>query len=177
MVKKILKYLLYISVFTLALIYFIPKNSLYYFMEQELQKYDVIISHEKLKDDFLYLKISNMVIDVQGVQSVTIDNSEIMLLLFYNNIHLDDITLSSAMKAFLPVKIKKASVIYTILDPLHVRSQIQGDFGKAQAVYSVNEKKLRVILYPSQRMLQQYKNSLNLFQKVKNGEYIYAKTF
>jgi len=177
MVKKLTTYFLYTAVFLLALIYFVPKNSIYYFAEHELKKYDVVISNERLEDNLFTLKIKNMDIDVQGIETLSIDKSTIMLLVFYNSMTFNNIKLSSAMQAFLPVKIQKVSVVYTILDPFHVKAVAQGDFGKAESFVSLKEKRVKVVLHPSRSMLEHYRNSLRMFKKAKNGEYIYAQAF
>jgi hypothetical protein len=107
MVKNFFKYIFYILMFLIAFVYFVPKTNLYYLIEKYLVKYDVVISDEKLAERGFNLNIKNMHISVQGVDSATVENGDIILLLLYNKVNLKNIKLSSVMQDFLPTHIEK----------------------------------------------------------------------
>jgi len=177
MVKRFLKFFAFLAFFVLALIFFAPKIGMYYFLEQELKVYDAIISGETLQDKGLHLEIKDAQIFVYSIESATIKTCDVTLLLFYNTINASEITLSQSAKSFVPLKIERLQISYTILNPLRINVHVIGEFGSAQANVHVLERTLHVELQPSQIMSQEYKNALKEFAKSEDGGFTYDKTF
>jgi hypothetical protein len=176
MVKKLVKFFAYTLFFFFALIAFTPKSSVYFLLEQNLKKFDVIISKESLEESLLTLHIQNLELSAKGIESAVVQNADVTLLGFYNNIALQNIELSSVVDAFLPPKIESATVSYTILNPLEIKAVAIGDFGEAHVAFDILGRKLSATLTPSPRMLKEYRSSLKEFKKDENGGYVYAKT-
>ena len=176
MVKKLSKFLAYTLFFILALIAFTPKSSLYFLLEENLKKFDVIVSKERLKESFLTLHIENLEVSAKGIESAAVENADVTLLLFYNTIHLKNIALSSVVDAFVPPMVQSATLSYTVFNPLEVTGVAKGDFGEAEATFNLLDTNVTVVLQPSKTMLKKYTRSLREFKKNEKGEYIYAKT-
>jgi len=176
MVKKLLKFVAFLLFFIFALILFVPKESFYYLLEQKLEKFDFIISNEKLEDKTLSLNIENLDISAKGIEALTIKEADVLILGLYNSVELQNIQLSSLVESYLPAKIEKVDISYTILNPLVVQADGYGTFGDARVAVNILEKKARLVLKPSKIMLNKYRNSLRKFKKSKNGEYIYEKS-
>lgn len=177
MVKKLLKFFAFTLFFLFALVALTPKESFYFLLEQELQKYDVIVSNESLEDKLLSLGVENLEITTKGIDSARVANGEIMLLLFYNSINLQDIMISSLVDAYAPSKVDTLHVDYTIFNPLVVSAKGEGDFGQAHAEFHLLDRELKLFINPSKLMLSRYEKSMRMLKKDENGEYIYAKTF
>jgi hypothetical protein len=177
MVKRLLRFFAYLTFFVLALIFFAPKLGMYYFLENELKSYDVIVSGETLKDEGTRLSIENAQVFVKSIESATIKECDITLLLFYNAINAREITLSQSAKSFLPLKVEALKVLYTVFDPLHLTIDVSGDFGIAKAKISLIERTLHVDLQASEIMNKEFKNSLREFKKSEDGGFTYDKTF
>jgi len=177
MVKKLGKFFIYFFFFVFALILFTPKESIYYLAEQNLKKFDVVISKESLKSTLFSLNIENLEITTKGIDSAIIEKADITLLLFSNNITLENIKLSSVVDSFVPSKISNIELNYTIFNPLVLTGELEGKFGVADVKLHILDRNLSVVLYPSKLMLKGYKKSLNYFTKGEEGEYKYAKTF
>ncbi len=177
MVKKIMKFFAYMVFFVVALLYFFPKVSLFYFLEQQLQPLDLIVSSEKLKDTGFILKVQDGVVSFKSIESAKIKEIEIGLFVLYNTIKIQDITLSSTASSFVPLKIEEGEIIYSVIDPLHVNARLQGEFGKLRASYNIVERSVELVLEPSKLMLNDYRATLRSFKKDEKGEYIYEKTF
>jgi len=177
MVKKVIKFLSYCLFFALALIAFSPKSSFYFLFEKELKKFDVVISKESLHETFLSLEVEHLDISAKKIESATVGSAEITLLLLYNSITLQDISLSSLVESYLPSKIEHFTVGYSLLNPLNITAEAEGDFGEASVVFEIDSRVLRVSLKPSKTMQKKYYKSMKLFTKDKNGEYSYAKNF
>jgi len=76
---KILRYIALIISFELAIIIFLPKQNLYFMMEKELKKYDVIISNEKFSSSILGFSLENASLYIKGVNVATLNKVNISL--------------------------------------------------------------------------------------------------
>lgn len=176
MVKKLCKFFGYSVFFIVALIYFTPKASLYYFVETKLNQFDVVISNEEAVDKGFALEIDHQIIYYKSIQSANIQKTNLKLSMLYNALTLKDITLSSVAKSFIPLHIEKATIKYTIFDPLDIKAVIDGEFGRANIRFSILKRTLHLELFPSELMLKSYVNTLKNMRKQKEGEYTYDKT-
>ncbi len=176
MVKKLLKFFAYTFFFVVALMVFVPKTSIYYLLEKNLKKFDVVISDEQLKESLLSLNITNAHISTKGIDSAIISKSDITLLLFYNKLSFRDIKLSSIVETYLPSKIASLEIDYSLLHPLTLEINAEGDFGEARGSLHLLDRDVSLILKPSKKMFTSYKKSLRFFKKDKDGEYTYAKS-
>ena len=171
---KIFAYILFI---TLAFIVFIPKSSVYYFAEKNLKEFGVINSKEKINENLFSLELENSSISAKGIEVAEIENSHFTLLLIYNTLEFTNIKLSSLVNIFLPPKIHRARISYSIFNPLFVKAEGNGEFGDATAAFSLLDRELKVLLKPSKVMLKSHRASLRQFKKNKEGEYVYARKF
>jgi len=177
MVKKIGKFFAYLLFFLGALLYFIPKESLYFLGEKELQKYHVVIAHESVKDRGFSLALRHLDLYVESIQSATIERVDVALFAFYNEIEAENIHLSSAVASMFPTKIAHVDVKYSVINPLNVTFTAEGDFGTLHGVANIKERKVVALLKPSSLMLRNYKSTLRNFKKQANGEYKYVQSF
>ncbi len=174
---RILKLLGYTLFFILALIYFMPKVSLYHYAEQKLAENKIIFSNESAVDNGLSLKLSNVNVSYSEIQSATVKNIDIKLLIFYNSLSVENIELSSMASSFVPLHIKTLDIKYTILNPVTIIANASGEFGEANARLNILDKNVTILLTPSKLMLNKYKNTLQSLRKNQSGEYEYVKTF
>lgn len=176
MVKKLTLFLAYAAIFILALIAFMPKESVYFFAEQKLKEFDIVISDETSKDKLFSFEIDNAVLFAQNIEAAKIFKTDVTLLGVYNSIEAKQIALASIVETFLPSNIEELKIVYTLVNPLEVSLWAQGDFGELKGVLSLLDQKILVTLKPSKIMLSKYKTTLKEFKKQANGEYIYAQT-
>ncbi len=177
MVKKLALFFAYLSFFMLALMYFTPKVSIYYFLETQLKPYDVIISSESVQDSGLTLSIEDGVVFVKSIDSAKIKNVDITILGLYNALSVSEIELSSVAASFVPLKIAQVDIIYSVIDPLNITANAVGEFGEVQAIANLLERIVHVKLVPSALMKKDYKHTLKNLKKSENGEFVYDKTF
>lgn len=172
---KISRFLAYSLFFILSLMYFTPKASAYYFLEQQLKDYSVVISKEDIIDSGLSLNISDASISYKSIESANVSNMDVSLFVVYNTIHVKDITISSVAKTFMPLHVKNLDIKYSIFNPLNIVATCSGEFGEADATISIVNRVLHLTLKPSKVMLSKYKNTLKNLKKSENGEYVYEK--
>lgn len=177
MVKKLLRFFGFSLFFLFALVAFMPKESFYFLLEKELQKFEVVISNEQVKEHLLSLELTNLEITLKEIDTAKVKSANITLLAFYNSVRFSDIELSSLVEAYVPPHIEDVELHYTLLNPLEVTAEIVGDFGEASVAFSLLERELKAVVNPSKLMQSKYKKSMRRFKKDENGEYIYAKTF
>ena len=174
---KVLKLLAYMLFFVLALVYFIPKDSVYYYAENQLKLHKIILSQEEIVENKFSLDINNAELLYSEIESAQVENINLKFFLVYNSINVENITLSEMANSFVPTQIQTLHVEYTIFNPLSVRLNAVGDFGEIDASFNILDTNATAILIPSKIMLQKYKKSLRYFKKNENGEYQYDKTF
>ncbi len=174
---KVLRIFTYMVFFILALIYFIPKSSVYYYVEKELELHNIILSQEEIVQNNFSLDINNAQVTYQKIDSAEIENIDVKIFLVYNSIDLVNVKLSSMASTFIPTKIDRLHLKYSVINPLHIEVEASGEFGDVKGEIDVVDRNLSMILSPSELMLKKYKNSLKLFKKNEQGEYEYDKTF
>jgi hypothetical protein len=174
-VKKLLSFFLYGLFFLFALALFIPKSSLYYLAEKSLKEYDITISDERVHESLLSLEVSDLKLALKGISSADISSVRFVFLGVYNSIELRQLRLSSLVDIYLPPKIQEISIEYSLLTPLSVTIDAQGDFGLLSGELNLMDLRVNARLKPSKLMLHKYRNSLRFFKKSQKGEYNYAK--
>ncbi|WP_297442925.1 hypothetical protein [Sulfurimonas sp.] len=174
---KIVKFFGYVTFFLLALMYFTPKESVYYFAENELKNFKVIVSNEVVMDKGFTLELKNMDVYVASIESAKINEMQVALFGLYNKVEAKDIELSSVAASFVPLKISDVTLVYTVINPLHIELNAVGEFGEAHGVVNVLDKNLSLILKPSKLMRTSYRKTLRNLRKKADGEYEYVQNF
>jgi hypothetical protein len=177
MVKKILAFFAYTLFFVVALMYFTPKSSVYFLLEKELKKYDVVISSEEINERAFTLAVTDADVSFKSISSAKIAKSDMKIFALYNSLNFEDIILSSTAKSFVPLRVERVKVVYSILNPMNVILYGVGEFGEVNAEFNILQRSLHLRLKPSQMMSKNYKNSLKNLVKTENGEFTYDKTF
>jgi len=171
MVKKISIF------FLLALMYFTPKDSIYFLLEEKLKQVDVVISSEQVEDSGFILNITDADLSFKSISSAKINEVSITIFALYNSVSLNGITLSTTAKSFAPLNIESAKVVYSIFNPLNASIKAVGEFGELEGEFNIVNNTLHLELKSSQEMLKNYQNSLRKLSKTENGEFVYDKTF
>ena len=174
---KLLKLLGYVVFFLGAVLFFMPKVSLYHYAEKELEKYKVIFSNEELVDTGFTLELHQTDISYEAIQSASVENIDINIFLLYNSVSVTNIQLSEMAATFVPLKIERLEIQYSILHPFYVKAQAKGKFGEASADLHIFDRNVSVVLNPSQVMKKKYLKTLGQLKKNEQGSYEYAKTF
>jgi hypothetical protein len=161
----------------MALMYFTPKSNIYYFLEEQLKQQDIIVSCEEALDSGFSLKVKHGVVSVKSIESANVKELSVSVFGLYNTIEVDEISLSSTAKAFIPLNVNSVDVRYSIFNPLNIVGDAKGEFGEADMKFNVVDRNLTIVLHPSKLMLKSYRSTLRNLKKTENGEYVYAKTF
>ena len=175
--KKIGLFLLYTILFIGALLFFTPKESLYYYAEEQLKPLGVVLGYEEAIDHGFTLEIQHAKLYVQKIKSANIGSIEVSPFLLYNSVTVHNIVLDKTFEQFFPPLIERVDIEQSVFNPLNVTADAIGDFGEATATVNLLERNVSVVLKPSKIMLSRYKNTLRQLKKSKEGDYRYEYKF
>lgn len=173
---RVLKYLFYLIFFIFVLIYFLPKENIYFYAEKLLEKEKIVLSSEKVKDKGFCLSITDAIFSYESIEVANVKKLSINIFALYNSIKVDGVELTKAMGNYLPQNINEITIRYSIINPLFVTIQASGEFGNLSGDIDIYNAKMSLKLTPSNIMKNKYKNSLKYFKKDSSGEYHYDKS-
>jgi len=150
-----------------------PKEELYYLLEKSLKKENIIIAHEQVKDTWFGLKIENADIYVKGAKVAHIKSLNFNSFFLYNKLALSNIELNKAIQNVAPKSIDSVSILYSILDPLHIKIDSEGSFGLLEGGVILNERRVKMSI-PEPKDIQSIKKFL---KKDKTGGWFYETTY
>ncbi|MDY0402874.1 hypothetical protein [Sulfurovum sp.] len=127
-----------------AVIVMMPKEEIYYLLEQELAKKDIKISSEKISEGWFTLSIKEPSVYVRGIKVATIEEIDIFSLLFYTRASLKGLLLDSSLERFAPKEIDQAATVYSVVNPFSIALSGSGIFGEAEGSVNLTEHQLRL---------------------------------
>jgi hypothetical protein len=170
---KILAYSLF---FVLALMYLIPKTGIYYFFEEQIRPYSIVINDETVQDSGLGLEITDATVFIKSIESAQVGSIEVDLFALFNAIDITDVTLSSVAEALIPVHVQEVHFRHSILHPMQIKVDGKAEAGVFHATFHILDRVLSMNLKPSENMLKNYKSTLSNLKRSENGEYVYEKS-
>jgi hypothetical protein len=159
--------------FILLLWLLAPKEEIYYLLEKTLKKNDIIISNETVKDKWFGLTIQNADIYVKGALMANVSELELNIFFFYNTLKVKGLTTDKVLHKDVPKNVEESSVIYSIVDPLHVKLNAFGSFGAMEGTVELLEKKIS-LLFPVAKDIKAFRKFL---KKSETGEWKYETTY
>ena len=141
MVKKIAS-VLFIIWFILIL--FMPKEELYFKVEQELAKNEIELNEEKRSEGLFSLTLQNVTVYVKGIPLVTVEKIDFFTVLFYTSIGFDNLMIDESLKTMTPTEIEKLYVSQNILSPFYIKIKAEGPFGKASGNVELDQRMLHI---------------------------------
>jgi len=175
--KKLGKFFGYTLIFVLLLLFFLPKRSLYYEAEQQLQKEGVVLSGERPGDTGFGFAVTGGTLYFKDLQIAQLNEIRVTPWLLYNSISVAPFSLSPAMKSFLPESIDGVLVRYTVFDPLHIVIEAEGAFGTLSGTIGLADRRIGLELVPSKELRSLRPFWLKEFKPTKEGGYRYESTY
>lgn len=174
--KKFLKILIYIFTFIFAIFLFLPKESIYYLIEENLFKNKIVISNEFINENLFGLDISNGQIYYENINVASVDKIELKSFLFYSQIKVNNIKLMKSFENMVPSPIGEIEVNYSVLkfDKIDINSS--GLFGELNGFVDIVNRVVSLELTASNIMKNSYSKILKNM-KLKEGKYYYEYKF
>ena len=150
-----------------------PKQELYYLLEKELKKNDIIISNETIKDRWYGLQLLNADVYVKGAKMAEVSELELNIFFLYNTLTVKNIHVNRAMQNVAPKSIEEISVQYSIANPVNIELNGEGSFGVLEGNVALVERHL-LIKFPVAKEIKPFKKFL---KKDEKGAWKYETTY
>lgn len=129
----------------LGLLFFMPKTQGYYKLEQLLNKQGIVVSNEKIESTLKAFKIAHPVIYYQGVDVARVSSVDIRPYILANSIKAKNIELLGVAKKLLKdIEIHQIDAKESLLDPYHIKLDINGSFGTAVGFVDLNKQLVHI---------------------------------
>lgn len=158
-------YLLYILVIAIVLI---PKENLYYTLESMLAERHIYLSNEELSNAGFYLDSDAVDVVLDNLSVASVERIRISPWIVTNRLTLTSLFVAPDYQLFFPGKVDEAVFSYSLWDPLHIRIEARGDFGKCSGLFSVTDHRLRVV-FETVPQLRNYPLLVSKLHKEKEG--------
>jgi len=159
--------LITVLLFWFAVIIFMPKQELYFALEEKLSKQGIEINETHIDEGLFSLKISGAKIYVKGIEVASIEKIEIFTLLVYSSVDIEKMLFDDSLKSFVPQEIEKSFFHYSILSPFKVFITTMGSFGLAEGTGDLKTHTVRIDLLDAKDI----KASQSLLKKDEKGWY------
>ena len=127
-----------------AILIFMPKQKIYYKLEQELMKQDIKINEKSIDEGLFTLTITDADIYAKGIKLAKVEKLSFFTLLFYTKVELKNLLFDDSLKAMVPTKTQEAHMKHTIWSPLSVKVEAKGSFGSASGNAALGDRVLRL---------------------------------
>ena len=161
MVKKSVLVLL---VTWLAIVILMPKQEIYYKLEEVLDGYEIRLNEEKKSEGLFSLNLKGVTVYVKGINVATIDEVNLFTLLFYSSVELQSLLVDDSLKTMIPQETTSAVLKHSILSPLDVSVAANGSFGALIGNIDLNERTVHLDFNESKN-IQMLKPSLKKSEK------------
>jgi hypothetical protein len=126
MVKNALLVLLLVW---LGILGFMPKQELYYTLEEALAKQEIALNEKKISEGMFGLTLEEVSVYVKGIKVATIKEIDVLTLLFYTRLKLDTLHMDDSLKQMVPQETQEAIFSHSIVAPTQIKIEAQGSFG------------------------------------------------
>ena len=139
-----------------------PKQELYFLLEKELEKNDIIISNERFVDKWYGLEIYDADIYVKGIKMARIESLKLHLFFLYNKL-----SVTNTKVEVDPKSIDTLTAVFNVIKPYKIAIKSSGSFGTIEGGVYLMEKKLilRMIERKEMKMFEKF------LSKDERGEY------
>ena len=154
-----------IMVFWFALLVFMPKQELYFTLEQELAKQGVEINEQSIESGIFSLNLIKPTVYVKGIKVATLEKINVFTLFFTTNINVKSLVLDDSLKSFAPQKIDVANISYSVFSPFNVNIEAKGSFGLLEGSANLNERSVRLNFTETTKEIDSIRSNLKKDEK------------
>ena len=168
--KKIALWIAIIYSGLLFVVAFAPMQNLYFLAERTLQKTNLFVNEKHIDQTFVFTTVSGGEVYFEDIQALKFHSLGLSLWLLYNSLHIENITIGEALRDFIPLNIEFISVSYSVLNPLNVKIEGQGDFGVLSGNVNLLDQKARVNIQASIQMKDSFQKTLSFMKRSKKKD-------
>ena len=157
------KFFIFLLGLFIGIIFFMPKDNLYYTAQKFLSKENIYIN-SSIKSG-INLDLTNGKVYQNGIDFLDFKEIKVLPFLFFNKIEANNININLQS-----LKINKLNITYSIINPLKVYISGTSNFGKIEGNINLIKKYIKVYI------LNLTNNNIKSFlRKDKKGYFYYAK--
>jgi len=160
MVKK---FLLIVFVLYFSLLVFMPKEELYYTLEEALAKQDIKINEKSIEEGMFSLRVKEADIYIKGIQLAKVEKLEFFTLLFYTRVKIQKLRLDDSLKAMAPTSLETVTFSHLLWSPTELEVKVKASF-EANGTVDLNERSIYLDVNGS-KDLEQFQKSLRKSEK------------
>jgi len=161
MIKKILLFILGLFI---GILFFMPKDNLFFTAQKYLKSYNAFINFKHIDNSLFYLTLSNVDIFYKDMKAIKIDEVKMTPFILFNQVTFKNLKIANNN-----FKLIKAN--YNILHPLKIIIKGFSNLGKIDGYLNLESHKLKIYILDSKN-----KELQKMLKKDKKG-YFYEQTF
>ena len=127
-----------------AVIILMPKQELYYMLEKELSKHEIILNEQELDEGMFSLRLKQVTVYFKGINVAMIEEMKLTTLLFYSCVKVESLQVDDSLKTMVPQNTKEARVKHSVLSPLKLFVEANGSFGAMEGSIDLSERNIRL---------------------------------
>ena len=127
-----------------SLLLFMPKERLYYALEEVLEKEHIQINEKSIKEGIFSFEIEEASLYVEGIKVATIENISFWTLLFYTHIEVKEVHIDSSLKNMLPKELVYGSMIHSVQNLFSASLKANGSFGVIEGVIDAKKRSIHM---------------------------------
>lgn len=112
----------------LVVVLFMPKRELYYLLEKKLYEKNIVISGEKLDEEFLGLTVEHPIFYLNGAAVASARKISLWSILFYTKVDFHDLKIAEGLPMALDIGVLDTS--HSVLSPLQATFSGESSLGK-----------------------------------------------
>jgi hypothetical protein len=174
--RILFKFFTYLFIFFIGIFLFLPKESIYFYLERVLLEKKIVISNENISEKFSGINISNGNIYYENINVANVKEIDIETFLLYTSIKIEDVKLLKSLESFSPSPIDEILIKYSLIDFDKIKLSANGSFGEINGSIDIFTRVLNFELIASNKMKNEYSGILKNMQ-IKEGRYYYEYKF
>jgi hypothetical protein len=178
MIKKIfLGIPLFFIFLYISIVLSLPKEGLWFKLEELAQKKSIIISNDEVHDKALFLSVSGGEISFQNLSIGEFTNINIFPLFFFNYIEVSNLRTGKDISQFGDYVFKNIKIRHDISAPKKVVFKGFGNFGEIQGRLNIEKREIDVLLHPNERTKKNRQLMKHFKKDNSTGGYLYYGSF
>lgn len=148
----------------LGILVFMPKQELYYKLEEVLDRYEVRLNEAEVSEGFFSLNLKQVNVYVKDIKVATIEEVSLFSLLFYSSMKVQSLKVDDSLKNMVPEETKSALLRHSIFSPEEVLVEASGSFGTLTGEIDLNTRQVHLDFNESKN-IQMLKPALKKSEK------------
>ena len=154
--------------FWLAVVLLMPKTELYYTLKSLLAPQHIVLMQEQVKDRWFDLKIENLKLLYDGIESAQAEQVKMLPWLFFNRLVAENVRAGQDVRKMFDFNARQIVVTHSVIAPLEAKISANGNFGKIEGSLKLKEGRLKLICEPT-RAFKSSSMFRELFRKRDEG--------